>query len=314
MRTLVYDSIPQMISAIFIRLLFPILILGLCHLEILAEQPKPSKLQFSVSNRIKQPFLADEKSIRKLREIIEKRGTENCLNPKLSYQTRFSDNTSYETEDLESILSEMNRAPQTIVYISMKLDSFECLMHHGGPRVELEFSSRAFDEGVSYSISGSRDWVFLTQGDLTKHMESMLTNYVLPLWAWKGLVSVLIACIVTWIIGLLLYLNYRKDWTKKNPAPQQHTLGRYIVHDKYLIYTLGIIGYAAFMASLMFSDNFINHLWPSGTFLIGDEIRRYEELTKIRNGVLTFIGGTILLPFLYKFLRRSLRRVDVRLP
>ena len=314
MRTLVYASIPQMISAISIRLLFPILILGLSHLEILAEQPKPSKLQYSVSNRIKQPFLADEKSIRKLREIIEKRGTEKCPNPKLSYQARFSDNTFYETEDLESILSEMNRDPQTIVYISMKLDSFECLSHHGGPRVELEFSLRTFDEGVSYSISGNRDWVLLTQGDLTKHIESVLTNYVLPLWALKGLVSVPIACIVTWTIGLLLYLNYREDWIKKNPALQQHTLGRYLVHDKYLIYTLVIIGYATLMASLMFSDKFINHLWPPGTFLIGDEIRRYEELTKTRNGVLTFIGGTIFLPIFYKFLRRSLRRVGVRLP
>jgi hypothetical protein len=304
-----------MISAIFIRLLFPILILGLGHLEILAEQPKPSKLQISVSNRIKQPFLADEKSIRNLREIIKKRGSETCPNTKLSYQARFSDNTSYETEDLEPILSETNRVPQTIVYISIKLDSIECLMHYGGPKIELEFSSRSFDEGVSYSISGnSRDWVYLTQGDIAKHIESMLTNYVLPLWAWKGLVSVLMACIVTWATGFLLYWIYREDWIKRNPAPQQHTLGRYLVHDKYLIYTLGIIGYATFMASLMFSDNFINHLWPPGTFLIGDEIRRYEELIKTRNGVLSFIGVSILLPIFYKFLRRSLRRIGVRLP
>lgn len=315
MRTLVYASTPQMISAIFIRLLFPILILGLGHLEILAEQPKPSKLQISVSNRIKQPFVADEKSIRKLREIIEKRGSETCPNTKLSYQARFSDNTSYETEDLEPILSETNRIPQTIVYISMKLDSNQCLMHYGGPTIELEFSSRFFDEGVSYSVSGnSRDWVYLTQGDITKHIESMLTNYVLPVWAWKGLVSVLMTCIVVWCTGLLLYWHYYTNWIKKNPGTQPHTFARFLVHDKYLTYTLFIVGWATFTALLMFSDNFINHLWPPGTFLIGDEIRRYEEIANARNGVLSFIGVSILLPIFYKFFRRSLRRIGVRLP
>ncbi len=315
MRTLVYAATTQMSSAILIRLLFPILILGLSHVEILAEQPKPSKLQISVSNRIKQPFLADEKSIRKLREIIEKRGSGTCPNSKLSYQVRFSDNTSYETEDLEPILSETNRIPQTIVYISMKLNSNQCLMHYGGPTIELEFSSRFFDEGVSYSVSGnSRDWVYLTQGDITKHLESMLTNYVLPVWAWKGLVSVLMTCIVVWCAGLLLYWHYYKNWIKKNPGTQPHTFGRFLVHDKYLTYTLFIVGWATFTASLMFSDNFINHLWPPGTFLIGDEIRQYEEIAKVRNGVLSFIGVSILLPIFYKFLRRSLRRIGVRLP
>lgn len=308
-----------MIAAIFIRLLLPILILGLSHPEILAEQPKPSKLQFSVSNRIKQPFLADEKSIRKLREIIEKRGSEPCQNTKILYQAKFLDNTSYETENLEPILSETNRNPQTIVYISMKLDSsdvsFECVIRHGGPKIEVEFSTRSFDEGLAYAISGnSRDWVYLTQADITKHIESMLISYGLPRWGWRALVSVLLACIAIFGTGLLLYLGYRNAWSKKNPTNQPHTFGRFLVHDDYLLITLLVIGSATLMASFLFSDSLINHLWPSGVFLIGDEIRRYEEITNTRTMVLSILVTSMLIPYCYSILRRYLRRHGMRLP
>ncbi|WP_090746293.1 hypothetical protein [Candidatus Nitrospira nitrosa] len=305
----------QMTSVIFIRLLIPILILGLSHSEILAEEPKPSTLQISVSNRIKQPFLADEKSIRKLRELIEKRGSETCQNKRVLYQAKFSDNTSYETEDLEPILSEMNRGPQTIVYISMKLNSIECSPHYGGPRIELEFSTRAFDEGLAYAISGnSRDWVYLTQADITKHMESMLINYGLPRWAWQVIVSFFTACTAVTVIGLLLYWQYRNSWSKRNPATQPLTFSRFIVHDTYLFSTLLLIGSTTFVVSSIFSDSLIDHLWPPGVFLIGDEIRRYEEITKTRNGILSFLGLSILLPYCYRILRRFLRRNGVRLP
>lgn len=304
----------EMTSAISIRLIFPLLILGLSHADIRAEQPKPSNLQISVSDRFKQPFLADEKNIRKLREIIEKRGSELCQNTKARYQTKFSNNTSYESTDLEPILNEPNRSPQTIIYISMKLDSYECMRPGMRPGIEVELSTRSFDEGLTYSISGNnRDWIYLTQADITKHMESMFINYWLPRWAWKALISALMCCIAVGGAALLLYWAYRRDLSRKSPATQPLTFARFLVHDSNLLGALVAIGVLTVMVSGIFADNPSDLLWPSGVFLIGDEIKKYEEISSFRTAVLYLLITSILGPNLYRVISRYLRRADVHL-
>lgn len=216
-----------------LAIIISLLILG--AYESTAGPPATPPLQVSVSNTFSEPFVIDEKGIRKLREILDKRAQEICARTRIIYNARFLDKTSFETEDIEIILKQENRLSQKIQYISMKAQTVhDCpaeprhLEFYGTPIIEITASTRSFDHGLSYAVAGKNgDWVFLTQSDISRHMESMVISYGLPRWVWVMLVLVFVVIACFLCMFILLRHSYYKNLKPNNSRSAPVSIGTF---------------------------------------------------------------------------------------
>lgn len=268
--------------------------------------PQSPKVQMSVSDRIKDAFTAEEKDIRKLREIVETRISQMCPQSRITLQMDFSDKTVIKTDDIDTILNVRNNPPQTITYISIRTDRFTCQGSMSGPEIQVEMSGRSFDQGLSYSINGSdRDWVYLSQSDISQYMKSMVIDYGLSPRIW-GLV---LTCSITFLfLTICVFGAYRstcKDIAKRpNSKPLQ--FGEYLSTIAWIIFPASFV-LGALIAPV--AESIGEVLWPSSNFLIGDGIKRYESHSSIIQNAGLLILGSVVIPVLgwiiKKFLPRS---------
>lgn len=249
----------------------------------------------SVSDKLRSPFAVEEKDIRKFREIIETRISAVCSQIRISLQARFSDNTLIETEDIDTILNVKNNSTQTINYISLATDQFTCLDAEPGPKpkIRVEILGKPFEHGLSYSINGSnRDWVYLSQSDISQYMKSMVIDYGLSPFMWGLAVSSLIMFLIIAMIVTVAYRIQLKDENKiANSKPK--TLDEVLwPHIGMLFPVVFVIG----AGTSFFADQIAEALWPSANFLIGDGNKRYENLSSIRHTIAVLTISAVLIP------------------
>lgn len=292
--------------SIILPVMISLIILGAN--ESMAGPTATPSLKESASYSFAEPFVIDEEDIRNLREILNKRAQEICLQTRIIYNAQFLDNTSLETEDIEIILKEENRPPRKIQYISMKVQTaFNCPTEprdfeiYDTPIIQIAASTRSFDHGLSYVVTGnSRDWVFLTRSDISKQMESMAISYGLPIWAWVTLVLlfVVITCFMC-MFGLLRHIYYRYS-TADSSSSHPVSIGTFMMLNQAFWPTFLIICFLVGFFGISFFNEHLGALWPTGAFLIGDEIKRNESIESFRLGASIFLATTYILPLIHR--------------
>lgn len=280
-----------------------------------------SPTQISISNRIPAPFTADEKSIRKLNEILRDRGGEICPNTHTLYRARFSDNTLYQSDDLEPILKEENRPPQQIIYLSMKIETQRtCLpgpvsgelspilsILYGDPSIEAALSILPYDEGLSYTVVGNnRDWVYLVQSDISLQLKGMGATYWLTKDVWRMIFTLFITVICCTVVAQALYKSYSRYLTTHHPAAVPKSFWGFILKTDPAVSWIMVTGMAAFLLTYMISGGIFNYLFPPGEFLIGDGIRRNEQVSNARQSAFMLLAGSIVIRVVYDLLKKAL--------
>ena len=142
------------------------------HAQTVATSPSENsqqrpKLRAVASDSIPGPFVADEKSIRKLNEILKQRLGQESAQPHFSYKVTFSDHSYYETDSLDIVLTEENPISRQIIAIELK--------GTGAPTANGDDPVSALvvlgHNNMSYSIQGGdRDWVINTQTEIIERL------------------------------------------------------------------------------------------------------------------------------------------------
>ena len=108
---------PSIINIVLLLFLFCLEPLGLAKTE-LQKQPK-FKARASAEDDLHEPFVIQEKHLRKLNEAIKKRMSEVAKNAWIIYIVSFSDSSYYTTDDIDKILQEENPKTNKIVAIDI---------------------------------------------------------------------------------------------------------------------------------------------------------------------------------------------------
>lgn len=87
---------------------------------VIAQNSPPSEQSVRSVYNNKTPFYIDEKNLRQLSQLIERRINEQCPNRSVEYEVRFADGYSYVTSNLDSILQEDNREPRKIESVEIR--------------------------------------------------------------------------------------------------------------------------------------------------------------------------------------------------
>lgn len=290
------------------------IVLSLVLLELHTPQAQttpPPKVQVSTSNSNAAPFIADEKSIRKLNELIENRAKALCSTIFLKYEMRFSDNSLYEMTSLEPIFLELNQGPRKIESISISFRStYECNkqsapVFHNDPHIEVVLSRTGYPEGLSYRISGDqRDWVYLVQSDITQQFSSMAMSYTLPEIVWLVGTTFYIFVLAFRILLIQARNSFNKRMLAKEPTKTPLTSSQFLLQVEYAFHAFAMISLIIALVWYNLTVQYFHRLWPSAVFLIGAEQNEYASIENIRMMVITTIISAIVMPLLWEMYRK----------
>jgi hypothetical protein len=264
---------------------------------------EPPKLHITQPGEIPAPFAVDEKGLRKLNEILEKRISEICLDYDLLYNVTFAENSTYETDSFELILQEENKPPRTINRISMQAMSPWHCENPSNPAstrssIQIDFKKDSFSSGIFSTIKGNkRDWVFVTHSDISDKLSSFKNAYLIPKSAWQFVFAL--------AAGALFGAAFlgRRGYSKKLKAADltftSMTLKQYIFRtDPHLPSLLFMASFMIAFFCFIVSFQLMGYIFPAAVFLIGDEIGRNEQISNLRSTIVSVVVGLILIPIL----------------
>jgi hypothetical protein len=254
-------------------------------------QQRP-KLKAVASDSIPGPFVADEKSIRKLNEILKQRLGQESAQPHFSYKVTFSDHSYYETDSLEIVLTEENPISRQIIAIELK-GTGAPIANGDDPVSALVVLNR---DDMSYSIQGGdRDWVINAQTEILERLHLMSRNYhFLPeIITWVPPVPIGIAVFLIWAAVLKRrYARYRKasvrlfDYIFRLTDP--------LLSNALMFLTI-ITGFLAAFLTFFGLQKIAEYLYPWSVFAIGDAGVDLKGIESLRSTLLWGVGVALLL-------------------
>jgi hypothetical protein len=247
-------------------------------------------------------YVADEKSIRKLSEIVRERVAQKSGSPDMTYKVTFSDHSYYETDSLDTVLSEENPSTRQIVgaEIDGKTRSRADATQTDDSSVVIALS----DGRLRYSVKGGdRDWVINTQTDIVDRFRLMETSsYGVPVLCAATGVSLVIAV----LYGLGWVLRNRAERSVKDDGDKREQ----IRISEYLIELWMKMPFLPFMATMWlfwgllcvagFTAGFTGYslgrmLFPLTTFAVGEGASSYAQIRGLRSNLLWGVFVALLI-------------------
>lgn len=257
-----------------------------------------------VEHQFSKGFILDEERIRKLNEILIKRGEEFSPDVSPTYEVIRADSIKYETKDVQEIINETNAEYQ-------KINELRVVM---GEQKDFDLNLIFNDDGkTDLTISGSdRDRVFLLFSDLREYID----NEVCTIRLWIENIGsnsfFMILSLIYIFIPSLLLIAIRKYGS--SPEIVESVLMSNSVSEKvnYLIerdirlfrifsegqLSILLIGFfIIFCVSFLLALNrrpllkMFRRIFPSHYFLFGKEIEREKKRQQQRSN---FFWGVII--------------------
>jgi hypothetical protein len=151
-------------------------------------------------------FILDEEKIRKIHEILVKRGQTIDPSCKPMYKIARSDLFAYQTDSVQDFLDEENSR-------SKRIESLTVTMKH---EEEFLLSLLFHDNGTRMTLEGeNRDFVFLIASDLKQYLQSEVdicgTSGVQNLLTWRAFYFVAMIIWCGWSIIAIPFQEYQRD-------------------------------------------------------------------------------------------------------
>jgi hypothetical protein len=280
------------------------------------------KLKATAEESLETSFVADEKNLRRLNEVIKKRIAEHLKSFTVKYTVSFSDHSYYETEDFEIIFKEENSKARRIISIEMLASgppfglAFKEYLSPGKRLKEGQFRE-VYDTDpakinvklspglLSYSIRGAnRDWVFITQSDISERFKNISQRKYGVQYIISGLCGLFGFLVILMPFAIRWRNRYDKKMLIENPTHTKTPLSSYIfsLRDPYLNQSLpAFLGFICIISCVLLGVigyKFSNYLFPDTVFEIGDQIREFEGLKDLRKTLIWGIGVTVFLGFI----------------
>lgn len=258
-----------------------------------------------VEHQFTKGFILDEERIRKLNEILIKRGEEFSPDASPTYEVIRADSIKYETKDVQEIVNEANAEYKKITELRVVM----------GEQKDFELNLDFNDDGkTDLTISGSdRDKVFLLFSDLREYIENEVCT--IRLWIENigsnsfSLIMSLIYIIMP--IFFILIVTRRYDIS---PAIVESVLKsnnvsekvNYLIERDYRMFriisegqlSLWLIGlFVIFCVLFLLAINrrpfirMFRRFFPSHLFMFGKEIEREKKRQQQRTN---FFWGVII--------------------
>lgn len=232
------------------------------------------------SLELRDAFLIRIDSLRKIHSLLAARIGETKLSAECA------DNVTREFTDVAALTNYENTKAKRIVNLDLVARSDDWKKS-----ARVSFSNKWYFGGTKVSIDARDDVVTRLRSDLLDLLSGIRPWY----WPINRIDLALIPLVVisaVWL-SLLVYVAFRGS---AEPSPPSSSQGEAIAN-------LSVYG---FIAALIFGGYAANRvrsiLFPHGTFLIGQEVQRFDTLEKWRWGlgiaiVASLLGGAALLPF-----------------
>lgn len=220
------------------------------------------KLKVNKSESYNWSIVVDEKELRRLDEIIKKAFNDSNEDAKLGYEIKCSDGSLIETDNIDEVVSEESSKNHQIQ--SIKVNAINPRV---SKQIDISFGYKGlFEKPVNYSIRGdSRDWVYLTASKIEERIKNLKEWYsIIPAMS----DSLWILLITPLWFGIYLYLKY--------------STRTFVSTEIIFIYILAI-GFLYLFNKLIVKGH--HFLFPSVVFKIGDGIKRYDDLVKLRGQI-----------------------------
>lgn len=219
------------------------------------------KLKIDKSESYNWSIVVDEKELRRLDEII-KDAFRDSQEITLKYNIKCADGSLIETDDINEVVSEENPKNRQIEYIAANTEN-----PNSSKKLYISLGKKysSSEKSVSYSISGdTRDWVYLTASKIEERVKN------LKIW-YSSIPKIDLSSIFAIIfLAILIYFNAQME-KETNKSINLIIIGIFIV-ILYIVYRITKKG--------------CSYLFPSVVFKLGDGIKRYEDVEKLRGQIL----------------------------
>lgn len=295
-------------------------VLALLISHSVAAEPRSTAIS---EGKMEPPYALNETALRRLDALLTMQLDHQVKDGKNHFKIVHSNHTTYETDNIEDVLRDINSESNPITSISVtalgpfptiesveglppdeRASALDQLVHDliwdSRPRIDVKFGS----DGVQFTVEG-RDtgWVLASRSELETSLKSVRrSNYTLP--ASRAAVGVSVAFIL-----FLFFVRRARDGYDETKGTRT-SLHSYVwdVRDPFWTnqparFWMLVIGSAAVGIILGRSYTYlIRYLFPPAVFELGDEVKVYADLLTLRNDlflgvivglVVTVIGGLI---------------------
>jgi hypothetical protein len=219
------------------------------------------KLKVDKSESYNWSIVVDEKELRRLDEIIKNAFDDSQI--KLEYNIKCSDGSLIETDNITEVVSEENSKNHQIESIGISAINKE-----KSKQINISFGEIYFSKNVSYSISGdSRDWVYLTSSKIEERIKNIKQ--------WYSIIPKIDSGLVFFIPIILMQIYFALQPKKETTMDISPTI--------IFIIIILIFGGTFLIGNLI--KRGYGYLFPSVVFRIGDGIKSYDEIVKLRGQI-----------------------------
>jgi hypothetical protein len=270
-------------------------------------------LKAVAENLFEKPFVVDEKSLRKINEIVMKRMAERHGQITLKYTVTLSNNSYFQVDNITQVCEYENPNFAKVTGIKIEVASYPdflrpILARKPADEGEAEKLLRILDDdvpqvgislnekGVAYLIRGpDRDWVLNAQTDIETRLQAICVEYyglrtVLP-----SFLFVLTFILFFFVCASFLKRRYLSSATK-NKLTKNMSLFAYIFNfsDPLLKnWNMAIVFFVVLIpaiGSFKLGRALCSYLVPKSLFVFGEQVSTYNNLVHLREALFWTVG------------------------
>lgn len=228
-------------------------------------------------------LILDEQGVRRLYNEILDRLNEHGDGAVVKFFLRYSDGSSFETDNIDQVIGDENARGRRIREIEILGANGE-RGRENYKEIKLEFgrTTGQYKPDVYLNVTGSRrQWIFVTQSIIEDRLRSFRQSSL-------RIGYLVFATLILGFIILLLLLPYIKEYLplimvpKDNGTSSELGGGFFILFFIYASFTIGVI--------YIFNKLFLNL-----TFLFGKELERHADRLRRRSELFWGVGIAFLL-------------------